>query len=252
MYFASLDRYFRRPRVDSPYLAPRDYGRLLTGAIVKYASEHDRAADALGTRVEIVPNGVVVPSERPTRTRPPDAPFVVGTLARIAPDKKLEQLILAVASARKSGAWPADATLHVAGSAERGFEGYAADLRARAADLPIVWRGEQDAEEFLRTLDAFAMVSEPSGCPNASLEAMAAGLAVVATDVGGASEQIVHDATGLLVPRGDSEAIGRAIALLAEDPDRRDAMGARGHERARERFSVDRMVADYARLCLGE
>ena len=55
------------------------------------------------------------------------------------------------------------------------------------------------------------MISEPAGCPNASLEALAAGVPVVATDVGGASEQIVDGVTGRLVARRDAAALAEAI-----------------------------------------
>src|SRR5262249_5257055 len=56
MYFASFERYFKRPRAGSPCLDLHDYGMLLDGAIVKYAGERERAAKALGVRVEVVPN----------------------------------------------------------------------------------------------------------------------------------------------------------------------------------------------------
>jgi glycosyltransferase involved in cell wall biosynthesis len=114
-----------------------------------------------------------------------------------------------------------------------------------------VFVGEVDSEAFLASVDVFAMVSEPSGCPNASLEAMAAGLPVVATDHGGVKEQVVHGVTGLVVPRGDATALGDAASELARDPLRRERMGDAGHARARERFSIERMTAAYARAVLG-
>jgi glycosyltransferase involved in cell wall biosynthesis len=237
MYFASLERYFRAPRVGSPYLAPREYGALLAGAIVKYEAERTRAEEILGAPVSVVTNGVPVPAYAPRARR---GRVVVGTLARISPDKKLEQLVDAASP---------DFDVRIAGDIERGCETYAAELRGRSPH--VTWVGELEATTFLADCDLFAMVSEPAGCPNASLEAMAASLAVVATDAGGAREQIVHGETGLLVPRGDVRAFGAALAELAADHDRRDAMGRAAHARARDLFSVERMARDYARLCLG-
>ncbi len=234
MYFASFERYFARPRTGSPVLDLADYRRLLAGTIVKYAGEHAHGV--------VIPNGVDVPASPPVR--PPRARVVAGTLARISPDKKLEQLVDAMRSAP-------GVELRIAGGVERGCEDYLAMLRARAEGLPVAFAGEQDASAFLASIDLFAMVSEPCGCPNASLEAMAAGLAVVATDAGGARDQIVHGETGLLVARGDARALGLAIAELARDPARRAAMGRAAHARAASLFTVERMAADYARVCLG-
>jgi glycogen synthase len=64
---------------------------------------------------------------------------------------------------------------------------------------------------FLAGLDVFAMISEPSGCPNASLEALAAGVPVIATDVGGAREQVIDGKSGRLVPARDASALANAI-----------------------------------------
>jgi glycosyltransferase involved in cell wall biosynthesis len=239
MYFTSFARYFARPRVGSPYLDLRDYGRLLAGAIVKYEGEKARAEEALGIGVDVVMNGVVVPPSPPHRA---SRPCVVGTLARISPDKKLEQLV----DAARHGRF----TLRIAGAAERGCDAYLAELRERARGLPVELVGERDAASFLSSIDLFAMVSEPAGCPNATLEAMASGLAVVATDAGAARDQIVHGETGLLVPRGDAEALGEAVARLASDEAKRAAMGRAAHHRAASLFSVDRMAAEYTRLCL--
>ncbi len=95
------------------------------------------------------------------------------------------------------------------------------------------------------------MVAEPAGCPNASLEAMAAGLAVVITDVGGAREQVVDGETGRVTPRDDVAALAEALVALSRDAGPRRRFGARGRERAAERFGVARMADDYARLCFG-
>ncbi|WP_146648525.1 glycosyltransferase [Labilithrix luteola] len=248
MYFASLARYFENPRVGSPYLAPADYARRLQGVIVKYEAERARAAETLKPEVFVVPNGVDVP-ERLARRSESKGRVVIGTLARLSPDKKLEELIDAVRHIVDD----LDATgleLRIAGAAERGSEEYELGLVARARGLPIVFCGERDASSFLAELDLFAMISEPSGCPNASLEAMAAGLPVVATDAGGARDQIAEGVTGLVVQRGDSRALGEAIFTLVRDSERRTAMSAAAHARARELFDVRRMAEGYARICL--
>lgn len=255
MYFASFEKYLLKPRPGSPYLTMRDYGRRLAGAIVKYEAERARAEAALGVGVHVVPNGVPVPPTLPRRPHPEASSrsgdrVVIGTLARLGVDKKLEQLVDAVAHAESRGLF-GSCELRIAGGVETGDDAYVEALRERARGLPITWVGEKDAASFLAELDLFAMVSEPSGCPNASIEAMAAGLAVVATDVGGARDQIVDGETGILVPRGDAAALGEAIAALACEPARRAAMGRAAHARARERYDVRRMANDYARICLG-
>ena len=101
--------------------------------------------------------------------------------------------------------------LRIAGGAEPGFPEYEARLRGLAQDMSVEFVGEvADATGFLRGLDLFALVAEPAGCPNASLEAMARGLAVIATDAGGMSEQVQDGVTGRLVGRDDEDALGRS------------------------------------------
>jgi glycosyltransferase involved in cell wall biosynthesis len=144
-------------------------------------------------------------------------------------------------------------TLKIAGGVEAGSEDYAARLRALSDGLPVEWIGEvSDLPAFHRQLDAFVMVSEPAGCPNASLEAMAAGLAVIATDVGGAAEQVIDGRTGRLVPGRDPKALATALVELAAQPGLRRRIGQAGRDLIRDRFSVERMIADYRRICLAE
>lgn len=77
----------------------------------------------------------------------------------------------------------------------------------------------------------------------ALLEAMAAGLPVVATGVGGSPEVVVDGVTGLLVPPGDAAALADALTRLAQDPDLRHEMGAAGKQRVEAQFSLSSTVA---------
>jgi glycosyltransferase involved in cell wall biosynthesis len=144
-------------------------------------------------------------------------------------------------------------TLKIAGGVESGCEDYAARLRALSDGLPVEWIGEMsDLRAFHRQLDAFVMVSEPAGCPNASLEAMAAGLTVIATDAGGASDQVIDGRTGRLVPGRDPQALAAVLVELAAQPGQLRQMGRVGRDLIRDRFTVERMIADYLRICLAD
>jgi glycosyltransferase involved in cell wall biosynthesis len=240
MYFAELARYFARPASDLPYLEARDYGALLSGVIVKYENERELARGLLGRPVHVVPNGLPIPAHpQPT---PGARGTVIGTLARINPDKKLEELIAAfeAASAHCPGL-----ELLVGGAPDKGHADYADGLRRASAHLRIRWLGQVDAAVLFERIALFVLVAEPAGCPNASLEAMAAGLPVLATRVGGMAEQVVENETGWLTPRADPQALaGRLVEALA-DPARLTACGERAHRRAAALFSVDRMVSGY-------
>ena len=242
MWFAEFDKWFAKAPRDLPYLSLRDYGALLAGAIVKYGDERERAERALGRPVSVVPNGLPIPEH--AQRCPAARGAIVGTLARINPDKKLEQLISAfeLASARRPGL-----ELLMGGAPDKGHEDYAERLRRATAHLRIRWLGHVEPAALFERVALFAMVSEPAGCPNASLEAMAAGLAVLATRWGGIAEQVVDGETGWLTPRGDVQALADRLVSALDDPASLDACGARGRRRAIERFSVERMTAGYLR-----
>lgn len=251
MYFASLAKYFAQPRPGLPVLTPRDYGARLAGVVVKYAAEAEAAA-ALGAPVHVIRNGIT-PRARGEVDRSREeahGTLFIGTAARLSPDKRLEELLDAF---RLSLPRLPRCELHIAGGVERGAESYARELRRRARGLPVRWCGELPGTAgFLAGLDLFAMISEPAGCPNASLEAMAAGLPVIATDVGGAGEQVLDGITGRLTPRGDSRAIADALIELALDPAKRAHFGAAGAAHVRENFSVEEMIGNYRSLIFGK
>ncbi len=245
MFYASLERYFagRRAGADLPVCSPLDYGRHLAALVVKYAAEAPRAGQ-LGAPVRVIPNGVVLPEA--TARGSGGGLLVIGTTARISPQKKLEELVDALAYAAPR--LPPH-VLRIAGGVETGSDAYAEALRARSAGLRVEWVGERsDVGAFLDGLDVFAMVSEPEGCPNASLEAMAMGLPLVVTDAGGAREQVEHGLNGLVTQRGDARALGDALIELASDGARRRAFGRASRQRAEERFSLVRMLDDYEAL----
>lgn len=251
MYYASLEKYFAQPLPGVPYLEPRDFGRRLAGVMVKYQAEAARARQVLGTQVRVIPNGLPVPEIDASVRKPShllDGLVVFGTAARIHRQKRLEELLEATRLAHPR---LPPYRLEIAGGAESDDEAYAARLRALADGLPVVWLGEREAGvQLFQRWDVFVMISHPAGCPNASLEAMASGLPVIATDFGGASEQVIDGLTGRLVPDGAPGRFAEAMVELAAHPALRQRLGMGSHRHALEHFSLDRMLAEY-RLALG-
>lgn len=96
-----------------------------------------------------------------------------------------------------------------------------------------------DVAARLLRADVFVLSSSSEGLPISVLEAMATGLPVVATAVGGLPELVEDGITGFLVPPGDHAALGAAIAELVGEPERRARMGAAGRARAEAQFSID-------------
>lgn len=108
------------------------------------------------------------------------------------------------------------------------------------------WR--PDVPELLKAADLFALPSRWEGMPNAVLEAMAAGLPVVATRVEGSTELVCHGRTGMLVEPGDCDGLAEALLALAQSRCRCAAMGQAGRARVAEEFTLARMVGSYERL----
>ncbi|HET9957614.1 MAG TPA: glycosyltransferase family 4 protein [Polyangiaceae bacterium] len=267
MYFSSLERYFRKPRAGLPYLTARDYGSRLSGVIVKYHAESQRAREVLGTEVYVIPNGI---QSRQThsnvntttrRSEPTTAitsgacawstarPFTMVTATRLHPDKKLEDLLLALHLAAPR--LPPH-RLRIAGEVDGDCAGYAARLRELSIGLRVEWVGEcREVAELLGDADLFVLIAEPAGCPNASLEAMAFGLPILATDVGGMREQVIDGVNGCLVTRGSPREFAAALIELASSAERLRDMGRAGLNHARQTFSLEKMVRAYAEVCLG-
>jgi sugar transferase (PEP-CTERM/EpsH1 system associated) len=102
-----------------------------------------------------------------------------------------------------------------------------------------------DVADVMQGLSCFALPSLAEGISNTILEAMASGLPVVATHVGGNAELVEEGSTGLIVPPADAQALAAAIGRLASDPRQAAEMGRAGRTRAVGQFSLEAMVARY-------
>ena len=199
-------------------------------------------------KLVLIPNGVELPElplPSPQETRaalglPPEG-LLLGTVSRLDPAKGIEVLLEALPQVE-------DAALVVIGDGPQraALESLAARLGLSAR---VYWAGFQpDVTRWLLAFDLFVQPSHYEGLPTTVLEAMAAGLPVVATAVGGTPEVVVDGVTGLLVPPRDSAALAQAIAALLRDPELRGRMGKAGRERVAQHFSVERMVRKTERL----
>ena len=130
-------------------------------------------------------------------------------------------------------------------------------LVARADDRAVLhaftFLGHRDdVGARLEDADIFVLPSRSEAFPNAVLEAMAAGLPIVATGVGGIRELIDHEQTGLLVPPDDSRLLAERICRLMDDPVLAARLGASARIRAEARYSFDRMVSGFEAIYLSE
>lgn len=206
-----------------------------------------RAEGAPADRVRVIRNGVALP---PAVDCPPrDAvrarlglradELVVVCVANLIAYKGHQDLLRALARI------PADAPrarLLCVGSGA-----YGAVLREEAARLgvdgQVLWLGlRNDVPALLCAADLAVLASHEEGFSNAVLEYMAAGLPVVATEVGGNGEAVVDGVTGILVPPRDPAALASALERLIRDPEIRARMGAQGRARVRAEFDLDRCV----------
>jgi len=170
-----------------------------------------------------------------------DDAFVVAWLGRMTSIKRVEDLLHAFA--RVAAAEPR-AELVLAGDGPLRDE-----LQEAAASLGLADRAhfvgmQRDVARLYAAADLVALCSANEGTPVSLIEALAAGKPVVSTDVGGVSDVVRAGTSGLLVPRGDVEALADAILLLVRDDELRARLAAAAPADVRERYSVERLVDD--------
>lgn len=167
--------------------------------------------------------------------------LLVGAVGRLHPQKGLSDLLVAIAQVR---AQVSPIRLLLVGDGELRSELEAQARLLGLSDIVTFAGIRMDVPEILAALYVFAFPSLWEGLPLAVLEAMAAGLPVVATRVGGIPEVVEDGVTGLLVPPRAPEALAEAIIALLQDRERAGAMGQAGRARVERYFSVERMVQE--------
>lgn len=204
-------------------------------------------------RITVAWNGVDTEFFQPNPNGHPPGPPVLLSVARLVPDKDHDTLLKAFA--RLSPRHP-EAQLWLVGNGPRRpiLEQQVQNLglSARVKFLPV----QQDLRPLYQQADLFVLSSRAEALPNVILEAMAAGLPVVATRVGGVPEAVMPEATGLLVASGDDAGLAAALGRLLDDPEERRALGRQARQRVLDHFSFPAMVSRHeevwSRLLWGE
>jgi glycosyltransferase involved in cell wall biosynthesis len=206
------------------------------------ARELERLIGLRAGAIHTIHNGVLA-GDGASDTRAASMRPMVGALGRLTPQKGFDVLLRALV------ALPDVDALIVGEGPER------PNLERLIDELGLGGRvrlpgSTEDPASLLRSIDALVLPSRFEALPLAVLEAMHAGLPVVASDVGSVAEAVVDGETGLLVPAGDEAALAVAVRRVL-DPAVGRRMGAEGRRVAVARFTRERMVRDYELLYSG-
>jgi glycosyltransferase involved in cell wall biosynthesis len=180
---------------------------------------------------------------------------VVGMTARLIREKGVVEFF--EAAVKVSRVFPETVFLIVGDAIHSDAEGIGEQLRQmvkqNGLESRFVFTGfRPDATRLYKAMDIFVLPSYHEGMPRSIIEAMASGKPIVATDIPGCQDEVVHEETGLLVPVRDAEALSQAILKLLRDPNLARRMGQAGQKRAIELFDerlvCERIVAAYQRI----
>lgn len=196
-------------------------------------------------RIRVIPNWVALPST--SQERKEKKGFTVGALGRLVRNKGLEELIEGIALLREQGTM-VRCLLAGDGPLRGDLEALA---ERRGVQNLVGFKGAVPPDRvgsFLDHLDVLAMPSLSEAMPMSVLQAMAYGLPVVATDVGGNTDLVTHGVNGLVVPPGDAMALVHALSEMAANADRRQAMGRMGLSIVDSRYSETSVWPEWEEL----
>ncbi len=208
-------------------------------------------------RVVQIYNGVDAERFHPAARRAPipGCPFndeglwIVGTVGRMQAVKNQTDLARAFVQALQAAPEARQRLrLVMIGDGPLRNEAQALLEQAGCADLAWLPGERNDVPEILRGLDCFVLPSLAEGISNTILEAMACGLPVIATDVGGNAELIAAGLTGTLVASGDVPSMAAEIVRLSQQKEKAREMGESGRRLVEQKFSMEAMVRQYQSL----
>lgn len=239
----------RKRRLVNPWLCRLSFGNY---AVSEDLRLHMVAEGFAGDRIGVIYNGIRIGSLPTVEHRAvarkslglPDDAMVIGAVGRIDPVKNLAMLCEAFAAAARR-MQPQEVYLVIVG---HGPELAATTERVAANALQdrVLFTGyRSDVEAILPAFDIYVNTSVHEGVSLTILEAMAAGLPVVATAVGGTPEVVADGETGVLVPSRDVSACADAFVSLGRSRETRNKMGRAGRARVEARFGSERMVDAY-------
>jgi glycosyltransferase involved in cell wall biosynthesis len=227
--------------------------RAAYGCAHKVVANSRAAADRLrrecvpSDKIAVVANGLDFRTFRPRAAA--SRPRRVIVVANLRPEKGHDVLIDAAAETLQR---VPDAEFEVVGGGPE-LGTLVARAEARQVRRAFTFLGHRDdVAERLAAADIFVLPSRSEAFPNAVLEAMAAGLPIVASAVGGIGELIDEDRTGLLVAPGDPHTLASRLVRLMNDPALAARLGAAARSDAEAHFSFDRMVASFDSIYVGE
>ena len=203
-------------------------------------------------RIARIPNGVEVPPDDRARRAHcrqslnlPDHAYVVLFVARLEEHKRP---LLALEAFRKLHQEMPESRMVFLGDGSLREALSARVMERGLGDAVDVKGGVANVQDYMAAADAFVLPSDVEGLSNALLEAMAYGLACVATDVSGNVDLIRDRDTGLLVPPRDSDAVGNALLELARDQGLRQRLGQTARSLIVSDYALDRVVDQYLDL----
>jgi len=229
-------------------------GRLSTAVVCVSSSLRRQMIDEIGipdVKAIVIRNGApmeALTSQISQRQRVrqalriPESAILIGSIGRLDPVKNLDLLLEASAAAARiipslkillAGEGPSKQEL-IEKTAELAIENRVSFLGLR-----------KDVSDLLSAIDLYVCSSDREGISLSILEAMAAERAIIATAVGGNLELVQHDRTGLLIDRGDHEALVQAIITLSKNSRKRVELGREARRFVQANFSVNRMLHDY-------
>lgn len=222
-----------------------DYFRRINKLVLKYHGHYPAECEG---KISVIPNGIEINQKIKTDYSIKEN-VRIALNGRIAPTKFIMEIIEAMKIVWKK---VPTTELHVFGAAEHYHREYAEKVFQTAKDeldKRVFFHGlDFEVQSRLADFDAFIVLGENQGCPNALLEALVVGLPAVANSDGGTSEQLIDGQTGLLIKSCSPEKVAEALLKILIDRELAEKLGRNARRHVLENFSMEKMVEKYVSI----